>query len=108
MVRWSATCVPTTSTSSAIATAAPTEDSSRVQRVVFLNIPSAGKALFYRQLETGIAAAYEDASRTMACNMMEEAALEGVQIGRGLPVDFDDAPAGIQPVMRCRRPVEEK
>ena len=38
-----------------------------------------GKQLFYRQLETGIAAAYEDASRTMACNMMEEAALEGVQ-----------------------------
>ena len=38
-----------------------------------------GKALFYRQLETGIAAAYEDAGRTMACNMMDEAALEGVQ-----------------------------
>ena len=38
-----------------------------------------GKALFYRQLEAGIAAAYVDASHTMACNMMEEAALEGVQ-----------------------------
>lgn len=38
-----------------------------------------GKALFYRQLETGIAAAYEDAGRTMACNMMDESALEGVQ-----------------------------
>ena len=38
-----------------------------------------GKALFYRQIESGIAAAYEDAARTMACNMMEEAALEGVQ-----------------------------
>jgi enoyl-CoA hydratase/carnithine racemase len=38
-----------------------------------------GKQLFYRQLETGIAAAYEDAARTMACNMMDEAALEGVQ-----------------------------
>jgi enoyl-CoA hydratase/carnithine racemase len=38
-----------------------------------------GKALFYRQLETGIAEAYADASRTMACNMMEEPALEGVQ-----------------------------
>jgi enoyl-CoA hydratase/carnithine racemase len=38
-----------------------------------------GKALFYRQLETGIVAAYEDASRTMACNMMEASALEGVQ-----------------------------
>jgi len=38
-----------------------------------------GKALFYRQLETGIAAAYEDAARTMACNMMDADALEGVQ-----------------------------
>ncbi len=38
-----------------------------------------GKALFYRQLETGIAAAYEDAGRTMACNMMDASALEGVQ-----------------------------
>lgn len=38
-----------------------------------------GKALFYRQIETGIAAAYDDAGRTMACNMMEADALEGVQ-----------------------------
>jgi enoyl-CoA hydratase/carnithine racemase len=38
-----------------------------------------GKALFYRQLETGIAAAYDDAQQTMACNMMEASALEGVQ-----------------------------
>ena len=38
-----------------------------------------GKQLFYRQLETGIAAAYDDAARTMACNMMDESALEGVQ-----------------------------
>ena len=38
-----------------------------------------GKALFYRQLETGIDAAYLDAGHTMACNMMEGAALEGVQ-----------------------------
>lgn len=38
-----------------------------------------GKQLFYRQLETGVAAAYEDAGNTMACNMMDEAALEGVQ-----------------------------
>jgi len=38
-----------------------------------------GKALFYRQLETGIAPAYADASQTMACNMMDAAALEGVQ-----------------------------
>jgi enoyl-CoA hydratase/carnithine racemase len=38
-----------------------------------------GKALFYRQLEHGIEAAYLDAGQTMACNMMDEAALEGVQ-----------------------------
>ncbi len=38
-----------------------------------------GKALFYRQLETGIAAAYADAAQTMACNMMDDCALEGVQ-----------------------------
>ncbi|KQP14076.1 enoyl-CoA hydratase [Pseudorhodoferax sp. Leaf267] len=38
-----------------------------------------GKALFYRQLEVGIAAAYQDAGQTMACNMMDAAALDGVQ-----------------------------
>jgi enoyl-CoA hydratase/carnithine racemase len=38
-----------------------------------------GKALFYRQLEVGIAAAYADAGHTMACNMMDASALEGVQ-----------------------------
>jgi len=38
-----------------------------------------GKALFYRQLEVGIDAAYADAAQTMACNMMDESALEGVQ-----------------------------
>jgi enoyl-CoA hydratase/carnithine racemase len=38
-----------------------------------------GKALFYRQLESGVAAAYEDAGRTMATNMMDDSALEGVQ-----------------------------
>ena len=38
-----------------------------------------GKGLFYRQLETGVEAAYEDAARTMACNMMDDSALEGVQ-----------------------------
>ena len=38
-----------------------------------------GKQLFYRQLEVGVEAAYDDAGRTMACNMMDEAALEGVQ-----------------------------
>ena len=38
-----------------------------------------GKALFYRQIEQGIESAYADAAQTMACNMMDEAALEGVQ-----------------------------
>jgi enoyl-CoA hydratase/carnithine racemase len=38
-----------------------------------------GKQLFYRQLEQGVASAYEDAGRTMACNMMDPTALEGVQ-----------------------------
>ena len=38
-----------------------------------------GKALFYRQLENGIEAAYADAVQTMACNMMNTSALEGVQ-----------------------------
>ena len=40
---------------------------------------AAGKGLFYRQLEKGIDAAYDDAGQTMACNMMDESALEGVQ-----------------------------
>jgi enoyl-CoA hydratase/carnithine racemase len=40
---------------------------------------AAGKGLFYRQLEQPIEAAYADAGSTMACNMMDEAALEGVQ-----------------------------
>jgi enoyl-CoA hydratase/carnithine racemase len=38
-----------------------------------------GKALFYRQLEAGIADAYADAGQTMACNMMDACALDGVQ-----------------------------
>ena len=38
-----------------------------------------GKALFYRQLETGIENAYKDAGQTMACNMMDASALDGVQ-----------------------------
>lgn len=38
-----------------------------------------GKGQFYRQLEMGIAAAYQLAGQTMACNMMEDSALEGVQ-----------------------------
>ena len=38
-----------------------------------------GKALFYRQIDVGIESAYEDAGATMACNMMDPGALEGVQ-----------------------------
>lgn len=38
-----------------------------------------GKALFYRQMEVGIEAAYADAGATMAANMMDPCALEGVQ-----------------------------
>jgi enoyl-CoA hydratase/carnithine racemase len=38
-----------------------------------------GKGLFYRQVEVGLAAAYNDALQTMACNMMDADALEGVQ-----------------------------
>ncbi len=40
---------------------------------------AAGKGLFYRQLEVPIEAAYADAGDTMACNMMDESTLEGVQ-----------------------------
>ena len=36
-------------------------------------------ALFYRQLEQGIVSAYEDAGATMAYDMMDLGALEGVQ-----------------------------
>lgn len=38
-----------------------------------------GKDLFYRQLESGIEAAYQMAGQTMACNMIDESAQEGVQ-----------------------------
>jgi enoyl-CoA hydratase/carnithine racemase len=37
-----------------------------------------GKELFYRQLEMGIDAAYQLAGQTMACNMIDDVALEGV------------------------------
>jgi len=38
-----------------------------------------GKELFYRQLEAGIDAAYQMAGQTMACNMIDGVAQEGVQ-----------------------------
>jgi enoyl-CoA hydratase/carnithine racemase len=38
-----------------------------------------GKKLFYEQLEQPLASAYLNAETAMACNMMDDAALEGVQ-----------------------------
>jgi enoyl-CoA hydratase/carnithine racemase len=38
-----------------------------------------GKALFYKQRETGIEAAYQLAGQSMACNMIHPVAQEGVQ-----------------------------
>ena len=38
-----------------------------------------GKKLFYSQLENNIEQAYSEAAKTMACNMMDSAALKGVQ-----------------------------
>jgi enoyl-CoA hydratase/carnithine racemase len=42
------------------------------------SVIAAGKALFYRQLELGIAPAYQLAGQAMACNMMDGIAQEGV------------------------------
>ena len=42
------------------------------------DVLATGKALFYRQLEAGLAAAYEDASRTIACTFAAPSAREGV------------------------------
>jgi enoyl-CoA hydratase/carnithine racemase len=38
-----------------------------------------GKEFFYQQIELGIAPAFQAAAQSMACNMMDEAALEGIQ-----------------------------
>ncbi len=65
--------------------AAPDQLDAEVERLVASVVakPQAaiatGKGLFYRQLEKGIAGAYDDAGQAMACNMMEPSALEGVQ-----------------------------
>jgi enoyl-CoA hydratase/carnithine racemase len=42
------------------------------------SVIAAGKALFYRQLELGVAPAYQFAGQAMACNMMDDIAQEGV------------------------------
>lgn len=39
---------------------------------------AAGKRLFYRQVEMGVEAAYQLASETMACNMMNQDAMQGI------------------------------
>jgi enoyl-CoA hydratase/carnithine racemase len=65
--------------------AAPGELAAEVEKLVASIVAkprvavTMGKTLFYRQLEQGIEPAYADAARTMAHNMMDEAALEGVQ-----------------------------
>jgi enoyl-CoA hydratase/carnithine racemase len=65
--------------------AAPDQLDAEVERLVGSIVAkpavaiAAGKGLFYRQLEQPIAQAYEDAGQTMACNMMDASALEGVQ-----------------------------
>ncbi len=41
-------------------------------------IVAMGKALFYRQIEAGLCAAYDDASTVMACNFVHADASEGV------------------------------
>jgi enoyl-CoA hydratase/carnithine racemase len=63
---------------------APGELDAEVEKLVasILEKPRAaiamGKELFYRQRETGIEAAYQLASQTMAVNMMDSCAQEGV------------------------------
>jgi enoyl-CoA hydratase/carnithine racemase len=57
-----------------------------------------GKALFYRQIERGAEAAYEDAARTMACNMMEADTLEG---GPGLHRQAQARLAELAPAGAC-------
>src|ERR1700676_2054093 len=42
------------------------------------SVIAAGKALFYRQIELGIAPAHQLAGRAMACNMIDDIAQEGV------------------------------
>ena len=42
------------------------------------SVIAAGKALFYRQLELGLAPAFEIAGQAMACNMIDDIAQEGV------------------------------
>ena len=63
------------------------------------SVIAAGKALFYRQLELGVAPAYQLAGQAMACNMMDEVAQEGVSafIDKRRPNWSDD------PALKARR-----
>jgi enoyl-CoA hydratase/carnithine racemase len=57
------------------------QEISRLAAAIVAKPPSviaAGKALFYRQLELGVKAAYELAGEAMACNMIDGTAQEGV------------------------------
>ncbi|MBC8119093.1 MAG: enoyl-CoA hydratase [Burkholderiaceae bacterium] len=64
---------------------APEQLDTEIEKLVasILSKPSSalalGKDLFYRQLESGIEAAYQLAGQTMACNMIDASAQEGVQ-----------------------------
>jgi enoyl-CoA hydratase/carnithine racemase len=64
--------------------AAPEQLDAEIEKLVasILEKPRAaiamGKEFFYRQREMGIAAAYQLAAQTMAANMMDGCALEGV------------------------------
>ena len=42
------------------------------------SVIATGKALFYRQLELGVMPAYQLAGQSMACNMIDDIAQEGV------------------------------
>ena len=53
----------------------------RLTAAIVAKPPSAvagGKALFYRQIELGMSAAYQLAGQAMACDMMDDVAQEGV------------------------------
>ena len=57
------------------------QEISRLAAAIVVKPPAviaAGKALFYRQLELGVKAAYELAGEAMACNMIDGTAQEGV------------------------------
>jgi enoyl-CoA hydratase/carnithine racemase len=42
------------------------------------DVVATGKTLFYRQLETPLREAYDAASRSITCNMLDDNAREGV------------------------------